>query len=278
MEVAKIRVHENCAVVIQRKTVTSGMVGATVSFEFDESWEGLTRTAVYKCGGIIHTKPLSGDVGTIPAEVIARSGWPLEIGVCGTNADKVEVIPTVYAEVGKVRPGADPSGDPAADPELPFWAQILALIDAITTSKVSVTDIIDNLVTNVANKPLSAAQGVILKGLIEELRGQIPEGYTLPVATETVLGGVKAAAATEEMTQPVGITEDGKLVTAPGQNSGQNANGGGVSFETDDTLTLKDGVLSVNTTDQMEQDNTLPITSAGVYATVGNIEALLKTI
>ena len=52
----------------------------------------------------------------------------------------------------------------------------------------------------------------------------------------------------------------------------------GVAFETDHTLTLKDGILSVNTTDQMEQDNTLPMTSAGVYATVGNIEALLKTI
>ena len=50
------------------------------------------------------------------------------------------------------------------------------------------------------------------------------------------------------------------------------------AFDTDETLTLKDGVLSVNTTDQMEKDNTLPMTSAGVYATVGNIEALLKTI
>lgn len=55
--------------------------------------------------------------------------------------------------------------------------------------------------------------------------------------------------------------------------------GGGVSFEIDEeTLTLKDGVLSVNTTNDMEQDNTRPITSAGVFATVGNIEALLKTI
>lgn len=58
----------------------------------------------------------------------------------------------------------------------------------------------------------------------------------------------------------------------------ENPIGGGVEFETDNTLTLKDGILSVNTTNDMEQDNTLPITSAGVYATVGNIEALLKTI
>lgn len=51
-----------------------------------------------------------------------------------------------------------------------------------------------------------------------------------------------------------------------------------VEISTDESLFYQDGVLSVNTTDHMEQDNTLPITSAGVYATVGNIEALLKTI
>ena len=41
------------------------------------------------------------------------------------------------------------------------------LIEQITTVKVSVSDIIDNLSTNVANKPLSAAQGVALKALID---------------------------------------------------------------------------------------------------------------
>ena len=43
------------------------------------------------------------------------------------------------------------------------------LIDAITTSKVNVADIVDNLTTNVANKPLSAAQGVALKALIDAI-------------------------------------------------------------------------------------------------------------
>ena len=43
------------------------------------------------------------------------------------------------------------------------------LIDGITTSKVNVTDIIDNLTTNVSNKPLSAAQGVALKALIDAI-------------------------------------------------------------------------------------------------------------
>lgn len=53
---------------------------------------------------------------------------------------------------------------------------------------------------------------------------------------------------------------------------------GGIIFETDDTLRLENGILSVNTADRAEEDNTLPITSAAVYTQVGNIEALLKTI
>ena len=43
------------------------------------------------------------------------------------------------------------------------------LIEEVTTKKVNVSDIIDNLTTNVTNKPLSAAQGVVLKGLIDAL-------------------------------------------------------------------------------------------------------------
>ena len=52
----------------------------------------------------------------------------------------------------------------------------------------------------------------------------------------------------------------------------------GTGFKTDETLTLENGVLSVNTATEAEEDNTLPITSAAVAATVGNIEILLKTI
>ncbi|MGM9566448.1 bacterial Ig-like domain-containing protein [Evtepia sp.] len=47
------------------------------------------------------------------------------------------------------------------------------LIAAITTDKVSVGDIVNDLVTNVANKPLSAAQGVALKALIDSLSEEI---------------------------------------------------------------------------------------------------------
>jgi hypothetical protein len=48
-----------------------------------------------------------------------------------------------------------------------------SLIDGITTTKVNVADIIDNLTTNVTNKPLSAAQGVELKRLIDVLQNEL---------------------------------------------------------------------------------------------------------
>lgn len=55
----------------------------------------------------------------------------------------------------------------------------------------------------------------------------------------------------------------------------QSGSPGGVDLETDNTLSLKNGVLSVNTTNDIEQDNALPVTSAGVYDAIDNIEAVL---
>lgn len=49
------------------------------------------------------------------------------------------------------------------------------LIEGVTTNKVNVSDIVNNLTTNVSNKPLSAAQGVIIKGLIDALQEEVDE-------------------------------------------------------------------------------------------------------
>lgn len=46
----------------------------------------------------------------------------------------------------------------------------------------------------------------------------------------------------------------------------------------DDLQITQTGVLSVTKANQVEQDNTHPITAAAVYTEVGNINALLQTI
>ena len=61
------------------------------------------------------------------------------------------------------------------------------------------------------------------------------------------------------------------------QTGGGGGSGGSVEID-NHTLITRNGVMMVNTADEPEQDNTLPITSAAVHTVVGNIEVLLSTI
>lgn len=249
-----------------------------------------------------------------------------------------------------------------------------ALIDAVTTGKVSTSDIVDNLTTNASGKVLSAAQGVALKAMIDgiviptalpnpqpitingqrydgseavtvtvssegggtpveiddtltqsgkaadakavgdrlsalneakannddlsavaksgsyndltgkptiptvpnalpnpnkliltgavtaeydgsaEVSVKIPEGgsgsYTLPIASETTLGGVKAVAKTDEMTQTVGVDAEGRLFTAAGS-------GGGETLTVEETLLASGTITSGDTALNFETGLTL---------------------
>ena len=111
------------------------------------------------------------------------------------------------------------------------------LIDNITTSKVNVADIINNLTTNVSNKPLSAAQGVVLKGLIDTvsnslsgyqpkgdyaLKSEIPEisgkldASALPTAINTALAQAKASGefdGEDGVSPTVAVSKSGEVTT-----------------------------------------------------------------
>lgn len=65
------------------------------------------------------------------------------------------------------------------------------LIASITTNKVNVSDIVDNVTTNVANKPLSAAQGVALKALIDNLNTTKLDASSLAEVINTALAQAK---------------------------------------------------------------------------------------
>lgn len=144
------------------------------------------------------------------------------------------------------------------------------------------------IIVDVPNIMLQSGQNIVVfivdvaEDCVETLRT-----CTLPVRrrgrpsdyvyTETEVLEYRTLVARIDQIERNGVS-DAQIATAVEKYLDEHPIDTGVDFETDDSLTLKDGILSVNTTDQMEQDNTLPITSAGVFATVGNIEALLKTI
>ncbi len=112
------------AAVRRQDTLTCGMGGARVGVRFDEQWEGLAKTGVFHAGGVTRDVVLTGEEAQIPHEVLTVPGVALRIGVYGTDGSGTLVIPTVWAQTAPIAPGADPSGDPGAEPTLPVWAQL----------------------------------------------------------------------------------------------------------------------------------------------------------
>ena len=107
--------------------LTAGMSKAvTVQFVFSPEWDGLTKTAVFSNGKTtvdVLAANWDGDTVPVPHEVLAVPGRHARVGVYGADESGV-VLPTVWVSLGKVQPGADPSGDASADPSLPIWAQL----------------------------------------------------------------------------------------------------------------------------------------------------------
>lgn len=108
--------------------LTAGMVGKEVKLEFSEDWDGLSKIVVFSNGSVTADVVCTGEMVVIPAKILEKPLKRLTVGVYGVSGDGKLVIPTVRAEGPVIKPGVDPSGDPATDPELPIWAQIQGLI------------------------------------------------------------------------------------------------------------------------------------------------------
>lgn len=241
MNIATIEVSGTYARIGRYVTIPAGIVGATVDFRFtDALWDGLQKTVVFR-SNVTRDVLLNGTVAAIPHETVAKPGDTLYVGVYGVDADNNLVIPTLWTGIGGVRDAADPSGDPGTDPTLPIWAQLQKDVEDLKKGGGG---------SGGPGKP--GADG----------------GYYTPAVTQPDKNKIQFDFAPSKSDMPA--VQPVQVELPAGQGSGGN-----VAFETDETLTLKNGILSVNTTDQMEQDNTRPITSAGVYNIVGNIEILL---
>lgn len=77
-----------------------------------------------------------------------------------------------------------------------------------------------------------------------------------------------------------GLTTEAKDTLVAAINEAARSGGGGTKYQIGNGLILdaKTNTLAVDTADAVERDNTKPITSAGVYLEIGNINALLATI
>ena len=122
-------------------------------------------------------------------------------------------------------------------------------------------DVIPRITTNMAHISVSPTGGT--------------EGNPFPATPPTVEEQLRA-----DMGNLANLTTEDKSSLVAAINEVRQTGGGGTAYTIGHGLKLdaKTNTLSVDTADKMEQDNTLPITSAAVYVEVGNINALLKTI
>lgn len=268
-----ITVRERVPTVPEEYSVISHNTDYTVTFDFDSEWTAKYKT-VYFVGESGEYTPvvMEGDTCAVP-EVKGDCRY-LFIGVQEGTAEKPGVLKTSRACCLKIRDSiTDMIGAPIPYPEPSVYEQIIAMLEKITVPTWSdvknkpFSAIGDGLSVDEAGV-LSAQGGsggtpnavkYVAQTLTDEQKAQartnigagtssfsgsyndltdkptIPEGYTLPVATSDVLGGVKPAAKTDAMTSAVGVDADGKLWSAAG----------GGEWETITEITLTEAVNNV---------------------------------
>lgn len=131
MQIATIKVSGVRATPCCLMEIPAGMIGATIRLNYaDPIWEGLSKTVVFQsCSAnrvkVYVTKDVvnAGEEVTVPAEVLDTPGRFLYVGIYGTSSD-IPAVPTLWADLGRIRPAADPSGDTSTDDSLPVWAQL----------------------------------------------------------------------------------------------------------------------------------------------------------
>lgn len=132
------------------------------------------------------TKPTytASEVGALPSTYTPPNQTAEQVGAdpAGTAVDAVdghnedesahgdirELITTLTQRLNAIADSDDVSLDQLSE-IVAYIKSNKSIIDSIAIDKLSATDVINNLTSNVTNKPLSAAQGVVLKKLVDAI-------------------------------------------------------------------------------------------------------------
>ena len=205
MVIGKIKVTGTRAYTAEALDIPQGIVGAEVAFDFSADWAGLTKNVVFVGAKDVEILDIQDSV-YLPPEVVSTTNINVRVGVVGLDANRKLVIPTLWADLGTVKP-ATPV-DMGYDPTLPIWAQLMGMIGDLRSLE---TEDKSNLVAAV-NEAMRNSDN---KG---------PGGYYTPVVTQptvnTMMISFIPSVATMPAVEPV-------TITLPGPNSGQNPTGGG---------------------------------------------------
>ena len=271
------------AAVEKSEIITRGRVGLQCRFRFSPEWKGLAKTAVFS-GAEDRDVIITGDTVTVPAECLSEANRPLWVGVCGKSGDGTVVIPTVYAQLGQIEPGACPSGREPAAPTPDVVAQIQQAAANAEAMARSVREDADLGKFNGGQGPQGPAGATGPKGNTGATGAQGPQGPAGDAGADgksayayAVEGGYTgteeefaAKLAQEKFANPYALTFAGavtgsydgsEVVTVEIPSGG----GGEGSFNLIDTYDVSTGALSYETTGLSLNEIVLVIDTAGTW-------------
>lgn len=112
----RLVVSKNQIKVAQTEPMTSGSVDVyQIQFEFSDDWDGFLKFAVFDDGDVRIEIPLDeSNICNIPWEVMTDPGDTVEAGVYGAKGK--QVLPTIWATLGKIQEGVIEGEAPADSP------------------------------------------------------------------------------------------------------------------------------------------------------------------
>jgi hypothetical protein len=210
---------------VERPTLASGGVNeAVVKFDFCEKWDGYAKTAVfYRDEEQLYPMLLENDSCFIPWEVYSTPGT-FYFTVFGVKEEIRKTANTLRYKATKGIPDGEmiPS-----EPTQEMYEQIIDRLDKLEQNGTG-GGVSEEQLTEAVNEALEEAKA---SGEFKGEPGEPGKDYVLTEADKQeiseqaaqMVDTVKPVAKTEDMTQPVGMDENGKLWTAPtsGESGGE---------------------------------------------------------
>ena len=129
---ADVMVRFSTVDVMLHDKLPCGAAGLKVRFRFmDSAWNDLKKIAVFRNKTKTFDVAIVDNCATIPQELLTKVLDVIDVGIYGTDAEQALAIPTLWGSLGRIESAANPSGDPAMDPTLPYWALLQEQVDML---------------------------------------------------------------------------------------------------------------------------------------------------
>lgn len=207
---------------LRQGELTAGMVGAPIEFDFSEEWNGLGKTAVFRCDGERDVILGADKMAVVPHEILTTPGMDVEVGVyAAKEAGTTWPAPTPFCRIGRVKEGADPSGDESYPPTPDVGAQAVAAASSAMQAAAAAQEVAAEIQRRADNGEFDGAPGYTpVKGK-DYFDGKDGDDYVLTEADKAEIAEIAA----DLVDVPEGKVELDTTLTQPGRAADAKAVG-----------------------------------------------------